>query len=176
MLMTVPIKNELYKILGNLIKGKTNYSLGRVDDENVAKLGYPRLEFQLFEINLNEDMSISNTYDIDSKEIIDSYNRISRYMLDITAIYTSKEGIDIDNLLKFLTNYYKLDTFFHLYDFKGVVKDIVINRDFKSVNKNEFYLDQSISRDGYTFTFDVESIDIDRIPAGIIMRRGEYIE
>lgn len=170
------IKDELYRILGNLIKSKTIYSLGRADDENIVKLGYPRLEFKLFEINLNEDMSLSNTYLEESMEIEDNYNRISRYMLDITAIYTPKDKINIDELLKFLTNYYKLDTFFHLYNFKGIVKDIVVNRDFRSINKNEFYLDQSISRDGYTFTFDVETTDTDRIPAGVIMRRGEYIE
>lgn len=171
------IENELYKILGNLIQSNTIYSLGRSEDEKISKLGYPRLEFEIFSISLNKDMSISNEYDNESLEIVDNYNRTAKYMIDITAIYSKDKSMDIDSLLKFLTNYYKLDRFFHLYDFSSsVIKDITINRDFKATDKSGFYLDQSIGRDGYTFTFDVELIDSDRIPAGIKMIRGEYNE
>ena len=49
-----------------------------------------------------------------------------------------------------------------------------MNQDFKPSNRNMFYLDQSIKRDGYSFTLDVDIVDKDIIPMGAYMKRGEF--
>lgn len=172
------LRYELGKVMGNLLKINTHYPLVLAEDEKASKMGYPRFEFQILEVNSNQEtMSIDSTYDSENEVIEDNYNRIARYMLDFTLIYKANEKINIDPLIKYLTNYYKLDRYFIAYDFsEGNFRDITINRDFKQTNKNMFYSDQSISRDGYSFTFDVEIIDKDIIPAGLKMKRGEFIE
>lgn len=172
------LKGQLETIFWEFIKSKTDIPAVLKDSDNLIEKGYPRIEFEIIEINLNqENMSISNECDYDELTIIDNYNRTSRYMLDFVLVHTPGSTANIDSLIKYFSNYWKLDRYFNHFDYSQYdIEDITVNHDFKTTNKSAFYLDQSIKRDGYSFTFDVETTDKDIIPMGIHMKRGEFIE
>lgn len=172
------LKGQIETILREFMTIYTELPIVLKENENNDKVGFPRIEFEVLEINLNQEImtiSVENN-DID-KTIIDNYNRTSRYMLDFVLIHKPDNEGHIDKLIKVLTNYYKLDRYFNYFDYSQYdVEDITINHDFKPTNRGMFYLDQSIKRDGYSFTLDVETIDKDIIPMGVYMKRGEFIE
>ena len=173
------IKSQLEIIFKKLLSDNTDFKVALMENEDNDRLGYPRIEFQILEINLNqENMSIDPVNDDVGLNIVDNYNRTSRYMLDFTFIHKSDEDDDIDKVVKLLSNYYKMDNYFYNLDYTKYedIEDITLNHDFKSDNKNMFYSDQSINRDNYTVTFDVEIIEKDIIPMGVYMKRGEFIE
>lgn len=170
------VKGQLEEILRELLIKHTTYDVVNSQNENNTK--YPRIEFEVFEVNLNQEiMTTTSEYDEVDRNIIDNYNRISRYLFDFTLIHKVGTEGNIDNLLKTLTNYYKMDRYFHYLDYSEYdIKDITVNQDFKINNLSKFFLDQNMKRDNYTFTLDVELEEKDIIAAGIIFERGDSIE
>ncbi|WP_438517492.1 hypothetical protein [Cetobacterium sp.] len=169
------LKGQLETILRGFLIGKTRHNLVLKENEDNNDVGYPRVEFEVIEINPNqESMTIHSENDDEGQNIIDNYNRTARYMFDFVFIHKSDDESNIDGLLNIITNKWKLDRYFYNLDYKDYdIQDITINQDFKAENRNMFYLDQSIKIDGYSFTFDVEINDKDVIAMGVTMRRGE---
>lgn len=170
------IRGQIETIIWELMKSKTDINIVLKDSDDIDSIGYPRIEFEVIEINLNQDnMSISNEYDMEDLNIVDNYNRTCRYMIDFVLIHTPENEVNIDELIKYLTNYWKMDKYFYNFDYsKYDIEDITIIQDFKPSNRNMFYLDQAIKRDGYSFTLDVDIVDKDIIPMGAYMKRGEF--
>ncbi|MEG3013100.1 MAG: hypothetical protein RR795_01410 [Cetobacterium sp.] len=168
------IRGQLEEIFYKLLSKNTEYNCILKDQEKKNQLKYPRIEFEIIEINENYDiLAIDNDYDENTHEIIDNYNIISEYMLDFDFIYKSDKSANIDKLKKILTNKFKLSRYFSSLNYDNYdVKDLVVMSDLKIVNKNQFYADQSISINAYSLNFIVQLYDKDMIPAGIIMKRG----
>lgn len=172
------LKGQLETILREFMMNNISYPIVLKENENNSNVGFPRIEFEILEINLNQEtLTIFAENNEEDKTIVDNYNKTSRYMLDFTVIHKPDNEARVDKLINSLTNYWKLDRYFNTYNYYSYdLEDITINRDFKSTNKNTFYLDQSIKRDGYSFTFDIETTDKDIIPMGVYMKRGDFSE
>lgn len=163
------IEKDLRKIFLKLAQSKTNYPICLKSEEQADKLGYPRIEFEVLEITPANIITVHNKSLDDTMEIEDSYDRLATYMIDFNFIKKGdKSSENIDELILFLSNYWKIDKYFDSLDYTGLsIQDLVYNRDLKAQNKNMFYNDQSITRDGYSFTLEVQIITKDIIPAAV---------
>lgn len=166
--MEINIKKELRKIFKKLAESKTSYPVVLKTAQGIENIGYPRIEFEVLEIKLNSSLTVGNKYLEETMEIEDSYNRVSTYMIDFNFIKKGNKSENIDDLILLLSNQWKMDRYFDNLNLEEFfIQDLVYNRDFKSQNKDFFYNDQSVTRNGYSFTVDVDLVEKDIIPAGV---------